>query len=580
MKTHWIVENKVDPKWSINTRANVSEVFPEVMTPLTYYLSLIPGEKGWRQSFDVMGVMHPKDIDREEPLVISAFGGYSYLNLSYLRMAGVRAPGQGAEAIDVSLFGEGNPPPYKKQPGDNRPWNTFKMLRYMLGVLATKSEPAFVEETRKGLASWQAEQPSLDAPDEELFHYLRRFHEIFPPLFRSHMVATLTGGILTGILMDGASAANKPELLGKLTAAVGDVASAKYSHALYAISKLVRAEPAIAAEFDKGIEGIGARLAKIAEAAEFNAAFEDFLKQYGHRGPNDWEISCRTWENTPELAYASIDVMRKSDHDLTPVDRSTEVEAERQAAAEFIRPHLGFMDKRNFNGAVEAIRHYVRARESTRDLNIQVLLPTRRVFFELARRGAERGGTQILTDVAMLHPFDELPGYVADPSQYLDIIAKRTTLRDRFAAVEPPFFITSQDEVPSIEELEAIQAAKEKPVQATAGTVLEGTAGSAGVARGRARIVLDPSDPAGLEPDDILVAPLTDPSWTPLFLPAAAVVVNVGALMSHAVVVARELGIPCVVAIENASDRIMDGSIIEVDGTTGVVTIIETPESV
>ncbi len=152
------------------------------------------------------------------------------------------------------------------------------------------------------------------------------------------------------------------------------------------------------------------------------------------------------------------------------------------------------------------------------------------------------------------------------------MLAERVALRDRFAAVEPPFFISSQDEVPGIEELEAQQA--DKADEAGTGAVLQGVPGCAGTARGRARVVLDPADPAGMEPGDILVAPLTDPAWTPLFLPAAAVVVNVGALMSHAVIVSRELGIPCVVAVDGATDRIVDGAMIEVDGTAGTVTVL------
>ena len=68
--------------------------------------------------------------------------------------------------------------------------------------------------------------------------------------------------------------------------------------------------------------------------------------------------------------------------------------------------------------------------------------------------------------------------------------------------------------------------------------------------------MLDPSDPAGLEPGDVLVAPITDPSWTPLFVPAAAVVVDVGAQVSHAVIVSRELGIPCVVSVNGADATI------------------------
>ena len=104
--------------------------------------------------------------------------------------------------------------------------------------------------------------------------------------------------------------------------------------------------------------------------------------------------------------------------------------------------------------------------------------------------------------------------------------------------------------------------------------VVQGMGGSAGVAIGKARVITDPSDPKGLEPGDILVAPITDPAWTPLFVPAAGVVVDVGATMSHAVIVSRELGIPCVVSATGATSRIPDGAEIRVNGDTGTVTIL------
>jgi pyruvate,water dikinase len=72
----------------------------------------------------------------------------------------------------------------------------------------------------------------------------------------------------------------------------------------------------------------------------------------------------------------------------------------------------------------------------------------------------------------------------------------------------------------------------------------------------------------------VLVAPITDPSWTPLFVPAGAIVVDVGAQMSHAVIVSRELGIPAVVSVTGATQRITDGAMVEVDGNAGVVRIL------
>ena len=98
--------------------------------------------------------------------------------------------------------------------------------------------------------------------------------------------------------------------------------------------------------------------------------------------------------------------------------------------------------------------------------------------------------------------------------------------------------------------------------------------GCPGVAEGRARVILDSHDPTALEPGDVLVAPITDPSWTPLFVPACAVVVDVGALQSHAIIVSRELGIPCVVSVTGATKAIPDGARVRVDGSTGTVTVL------
>jgi pyruvate,water dikinase len=74
----------------------------------------------------------------------------------------------------------------------------------------------------------------------------------------------------------------------------------------------------------------------------------------------------------------------------------------------------------------------------------------------------------------------------------------------------------------------------------------------------------------------VLVAPITDPSWTPLFVPAAGVIVDVGAPLSHAIIVSRELGIPCVVSVTDATRRIPDGAFVEVNGDNGTVTVLST----
>lgn len=574
--THWIVEGRVDPRWPINTRGNVGEVFPEVLTPLTYGLGVIPAEAGWREAYKMLGILDDRDIVSTAPVIIGLYGGYAYLNLSYLRMMGVRAPGSSPEAIDVSFFGEGNPPPYQPHKGDKRPLNTIKILRTVLKGLAQKDLPWVVADSRETVEAWDARQPNLaTATDDELLAFLYEYPPVLQRAFRNHMVTTALSAIVSGILADGATAAGKPGLVVELIGASDDVVSAQYSQQLWAIAQLVQASPALTAAFDVGVGGIGERIAGMAgdDVAAFRAAFATFIATHGHRGPNDWELSSRTWENTPELAYAAIDRMRFSTRDLSPHDRVADTERVRAAAAAQVLPSLKGLDKVNFRKALKAVQWWSRGREATRDFAVRVSNPTRRVFYELARRATERGGTQELRDVAMLDARTELPAYMHDPASMVGLINERAVLRDRFAAVTTPFFISGQDEVPSIEELEAIGKAA-PPAVAVSGDVLQGSPGSPGVARGRARVVHDPSDPEGLEPDEILIAPLTDPSWTPLFLPAGAVVVNVGALMSHAVIVSRELGIPCVVAVEGATQRIANGTMVEVDGTAGTVRVL------
>ena len=131
-------------------------------------------------------------------------------------------------------------------------------------------------------------------------------------------------------------------------------------------------------------------------------------------------------------------------------------------------------------------------------------------------------------------------------------------------------------EVPSLTEMTKRGVSTAAP--AVVGMVLIGAAGSGGVATGRARVILDAADPEDLEPGEVLIAPQTDPSWVPLFVPAAAVVVNVGAMGSHAMIVSRELGVPCVASVANATDIIPNGAIITVDGNAGTVTIVALPD--
>src|SRR5207249_12107790 len=112
----------------------------------------------------------------------------------------------------------------------------------------------------------------------------------------------------------------------------------------------------------------------------------------------------------------------------------------------------------------------------------------------------------------------------------------------------------------------------ETVLPAAADGAIRGTPASPGVARGVARVIRSPAG-ARLEPGEVLVAPSTDPGWTPLFLTASALVMEMGGMMSHGAVVAREYGIPAVVGVAGATEQITTGQLVSVDGSAGTVTI-------
>ena len=574
--TQWLIEGTIDDRWPINTRGNVGEVFPEVVTKLGYELGVVPAERGWRRSYKDLGIMSPGDFSSDDPVIIGLYGGYTYLNLSYLRMMGVRAPGSSAEAIDVSFFGEGNPPPYVPRKGDKSLRSSLRILKTVLSALGTRELPEVVLDSYKRTQEFERRRPSLDAPDQELLDYMYEFPDVFEFVFANHMTTTAVAAIVSGVLADASAAAGEPGLVTHLIGAAGDVKSAEYSRDLYEIARQVRTSEQLMALFDGGVDGLLGRLGELRgdDVDTFQGLFDRFIDTHGHRGPNDWEVSSRTWDNTPELALVAIDRMRLAEDDLSPSTRLGDDEAKRAAAIEKVRPHLKLLDKQNFDKAIKAAPYWSQAREATRDRAVRVILPVKQVYRELVRRAAERGGDPDPVKIALLSPYTELPGYLEDPASMAELIAERSALHARYSAVTPRFFVEGQAEVPTLEELEAETAATASAGTAAAGEVLTGNAGCSGEAEGLVRVVMDPSEALDLEPGEVLVAPLTDPSWTPLFLPAAAVVVNVGALMSHAVIVSRELGIPCVVAVEGATDRLETGMRVRVDGTAGTVTVL------
>jgi phosphohistidine swiveling domain-containing protein len=204
-------------------------------------------------------------------------------------------------------------------------------------------------------------------------------------------------------------------------------------------------------------------------------------------------------------------------------------------------------------------------REELRSEMMRVNLTDRRDLLEAGRRLAARGRLDAPGDVFHL-TFDELKRALLEDG--FDARGAAARERARLAAwrrVEVPNRFASE---------EASALGRDDAAQAPPGELLQGLAVSPGEVEGPARLLRSPDDEGKMRPGDILVAPATDPGWTPLFASAAGVVVEIGGVMSHSATVAREYGLPCVANIEGALERLRDGDLVRVDGARGTVQVL------
>ncbi len=331
---------------------------------------------------------------------------------------------------------------------------------------------------------------------------------------------------------------------------------------------------AVGALFDQGVDGLHERITASddPEVVAFRTALEEFLAEWGFRGPAEWELRALTWGVKPSLALGTIDRMRGVDDDQAPSLKNAQRVTEREAASATVREILAGNAEASgqFEAALNAAALWLRGRERSRTTAAMLMHELRLPALELGRRMTDGGHLDAPAQVFMLFA-DELPAFLSDPAALTATLAERERVYLELFDLEPPFVVIG--EAPPLGEWKRRSGQTHTAV--TAGEVIQGVSGCPGVYRGRARVLLDSTDPSALEPDEILVAPITDPSWTPLFVAAGAVVVDVGAPFSHAAIVSRELGIPCVVSATDATGRIPDGALIEVDGTAATVTVIE-----
>jgi pyruvate,water dikinase len=214
-------------------------------------------------------------------------------------------------------------------------------------------------------------------------------------------------------------------------------------------------------------------------------------------------------------------------------------------------------------------------RERTKATCVLTINEQRLDALEIGTRLAADGKLEDAHQVYFL-TLDELRTAVQEGVVDLDRVRARQEAQRQLERLQEPMFPIAGD-VPPLDEwpLRGDGAEPEDGAGDETGDEISGAAGSPGQATGRARVVLDAYADAPPEPGEVLVAPITDPGWLPLFVGVVAVVAEMGGELSHTMIVSRDLGIPAVVGAVGATTRIKTGDLIAVDGSAGTIQILE-----
>ncbi len=314
-----------------------------------------------------------------------------------------------------------------------------------------------------------------------------------------------------------------------------DLASAGPLSAVYRIAAAARRDPDVL----RILAGAGNHLDELSsQAPQFHRTLLAELKAFGHRGPAELEMRSSSYADDPELM-------------LRMVRKSLETPARSQTS----RPAIPLRAR----PVAVLAAHQIRDREVRRDRMVRANWLLRSLLRELGRRLVQSGVLETADDVFYLL-VDELDALPADAAA---VVTRRRAEQGRLADVIPPA-VFSGDWRPA-----TVSASVLSPGQGLTGAGVSG-----GRVRGRVRIVR-PDTIDDLEAGEILVAEVTDVGYTAAFSYAGAVVTELGGPMSHAAVVAREFGIPCVVDVHDATRRLAPGALIEVDGTSGTIQVLE-----
>jgi phosphohistidine swiveling domain-containing protein len=295
----------------------------------------------------------------------------------------------------------------------------------------------------------------------------------------------------------------------------------------------------------------------------FAAPWQAFLKTFGHRSLYEVEMANPRWREQPDYLFEVLASYVTLDRIDTPFDPQERQRCRYAAEDEAINA-LASWRRLWFRLVLRRVQLFSRLRENSKSHLVQLIDIGRCMALAAARFLVEDGVLADSESIFLLEMDEVLAAlrHEKDAQETAQHITQRHFERQRYAAFQPPEVIIGERpfyEQPLLDQARALHGLPSSPGRVT----------------GIARVLHVPQEGVRLQPGDILVAPSTDPGWTPLFLLAAGLVMETGGYLSHGAIVAREYGIPAVLNVAAATSYIPDGCTVMLDGAAGTVQLVD-----
>lgn len=306
---------------------------------------------------------------------------------------------------------------------------------------------------------------------------------------------------------------------------------------------------------------------QLEDSAPFFKAWDLFIEKYGARGPSEIDIKALRWYEEPLPLLQVIATYLQKEPGSHRVQHQKLVEAREKAVVTLTagakRGPLGWLRQKMVRRLIYVVHYGAPLREAHKFLLVQLIRVIKEVLKETAVVLTNSHKLTKPDDIWFLTWSDLLAIWDEDGAKYIDLVSTRRNDLARFEKMSPPMVITSDGETPVVE----------YQIADVPDGALVGNPVSSGIIEGIVHVIHDPQTET-LSPGEILVAPFTDPGWTPLFINAGGLIMEVGGNLTHGSVVAREYGIPAVAGVRQATAILKTGQKVRVDGNRGIIEVL------